>query len=136
MKIEKREVVYWGKHELPVWLFKKYELGRHWPESGSYEEWRKEKLDSFCKTHILSDEVSYSGDSGATTLIVEGAPKDDIESFIAGKVCPDCGFGSLTGDRDIDDIALHLTDRHGWDCGAVLSWLRDKVEAKAFNEEA
>lgn len=49
--------------------------------------------------------------------------------------CPYCLSGGSTYEA-LDDMAIHLIDRHGWDYDTATLWLRNLEEELAIEKEA
>lgn len=127
--------------KLPRWEVGTFELGRHWPETGDYAKWYADQVADFEKNHILFSTETYSTNSGGTGLLAHGILKSKAQAYEEGKLCPECGRPNPvqfdpTPFGGPDDVAIHLLDSHGWDYEKARLWLRDKVEEKAFAQEA
>lgn len=132
MNTTTKTTLYIGKTEIPSFLVREYEGGKHWPEAGEWDVWLAEKLKGFEQSYIVIRHDAYSTYTGGTILLVTAITKSDFDALIAGTICPECGWGFMTTSKKPDDVACHLVDNHQWDDGKALAWLRDKIEEAAF----
>jgi hypothetical protein len=116
--------------DLPGWAVQPHTIGTWFPERGDYKEWRDSEVSRFGKDFVIVKEQTHSTYSGGIILVVEALRKSRAEEFETGRGCPECILVSIAP----DDTAIHLIDSHGWGTDKASAWLREKVEARAFND--